>query len=179
MAGLLNPQLGGFVDAFPCGFLAVGNPPLALVRFLEKDGWRSSAGSILRSHLNQAIEMVDHLSRAVTERRLSGATFTRIGRVFTIMPIVLMFDLFRGSWGAWTEGFLDRIRLVFSVCSECFRLAVEFSLFGFFEFFFLLCKKALNFIAWKILPVSFYSALRRVLGVVKSAKTLDREQKLS
>ena len=166
-ANFMSPQLGAFFDSFPCKFKAIGSPPLALVRHLEEEGWRSSANRILETHFSQAQETIIHLKRSHDSNRLSFYQFNRIGREFATIQVKLAFQLLRESWGAWQGGVLEKYRLSIKIIAGSYTMGRMHDFFGPTLFFVFLTKLILIHILSIILPHSGFTSVRALYQQMK------------
>jgi hypothetical protein len=92
-----NPQLGFFMDSFPCAALAVGSPPLVEVKHIERGGWRECKDTVVLAHKQVSDEMVLLTRKAYKEGRLSRETATKIITTYCKVAIGSLFL----DWGCW------------------------------------------------------------------------------
>ncbi len=94
---LKNPQLGVFIDAFPCNCMAIGNPPLCEVAHIESGGWRGCKDTVVKAHEQIADEILDLLKTAHSQDRITRETMQRISDIYCQIPVQALFS----SWGIW------------------------------------------------------------------------------
>ena len=99
-----SPQMGAFIDSFPCSFVAAGNPPLALIKYTEDKGWRSNACSIYKTHFNVINEICELIKQKYDKHIITEITFEKISYIYKSNLIKLLYSLYKENWGKWTGG---------------------------------------------------------------------------
>lgn len=99
-----NPQLGLFMDSFPCKTMALGNPPLTEVKWIEIGGWRESKETVVLAHKQVADEMILLAKKAHKEGRMSREIARKVRRTYCRVAIASLFL----DWGHWRSPVFKR-----------------------------------------------------------------------
>jgi len=122
----MSPHLGVFLDAFPCTMVCLGNPPLAMGAHVVVDGWRSSAASILMTHVRLTEEMLEHLLRCYRSEAISKKTFYQIrGAYLSIIPASVKVAKTE-KWGSWEGSYQKKCYFLAGVMLHFFFLRLRF-----------------------------------------------------
>jgi hypothetical protein len=101
---LTSPQIGVFIDAFPCNFIAIGNPPTHSAKYIEKSGWRRNAELIFNTQVGVVEEIIEVLKYAYANNKISKCIYiATCTRYVNYLP-KLLYNMYSGSWGQWKEG---------------------------------------------------------------------------
>ena len=101
---LISPQIGVFIDAFPCKFVAIGNPPTHSVKHIEEGGWRKDSESIFNTHVIVVKEILAILKYAFIKCKISKCIYIAVCTRYTSALPNLLYDMYLGSWGVWKCG---------------------------------------------------------------------------
>jgi len=99
-----NPQLGLFMDSFPCKTIALGNPPLTEVKWIETGGWRQSKETVVLAHKQVTDEMILLTEKACKEGRVSRETARKVHYTYCRIAIASLFL----DWGHWRSPLFKR-----------------------------------------------------------------------
>ncbi len=99
-----NPQLGAFVDSFPCMCMCIGKPALCEVEWIEAGGWRQHKDTVVKAHEQIADEIRLLLKSVASRNGLPQSTMMRICDIYCQTPVRALFS----GWGTWQAPVLKR-----------------------------------------------------------------------
>lgn len=120
-----NPQLGLFMDSFPCKTIALGNPPLTEVKWIETGGWRESKETVVLAHKQVSDEMILLTEKACKEGRVSRETARKVHNTYCRVAIASLF----ADWGHWSSPLFKRpyVSMILTYANRSSSLAFKIS----------------------------------------------------
>jgi glycosyltransferase involved in cell wall biosynthesis len=118
-----SPQISAFIDAFPCTFIALGNPPISYVRLIE--GWRKSNELILQVHREVVTQVLEAVTSAKTRGKLLGSVADQVNRKYLRNFLFLTLELtLINNWAGFKS--TGRLRAFFSNAIITYKLYAVF-----------------------------------------------------